>query len=232
VKLFRLPGVHRPVSDTWMLAEAMRHESLEGARVADLCAGTGALAICAAQWGAASVVAVDLTPRAAITARINARLHGANVRVVRGDLFTPLKGESFDIIVSNPPYIPAESDQLPRHGSKVPLDAGRDGRALLDRICHEAPRHLRPGGVILLVHSSICGDEQTCRILRACGLEAEIIVRRRGVLGPVMSARASMLRARGLLGPGDEEDIVVVRGTLPRRPDLYSGIGEYVRIDR
>ena len=232
MRLFRLPGVHRPVSDTWMLAAAMRQESLDGARVADLCAGTGALAICAAQAGAASVVAVDLTLRAALSARINARLHRAAVRVVQGDLFAPLKGETFDLIVSNPPYIPAESDELPRRGSKVPLDAGRDGRALLDRICHEAPRHLRPGGVILLVHSSICGDEHTCRVLRASGLDAEIIARRQGALGPVMSARASMLRARGLLGPYDEEDIVVVRGMLPTKWHQYLGIDEYVRIER
>lgn len=216
MRLFRLPGVHRPVSDTWMLADAMRQESLDGAVVADLCAGTGALAICAAQAGASSVVAVDLTLRAALSARINARLHRAAVRVVRGNLFAPLKGETFDVIVSNPPYIPAASDELPRYGSKVPLDAGWDGRALLDRICHEALRHLRSGGVILLVHSSICGDELTCRVLRASGLDAEVIARRRGALGPVMSARASMLRARGLLGTEDEEDIVVVRGVLPK----------------
>jgi release factor glutamine methyltransferase len=228
VKLFRLPGVHRPVSDTWMLADAMRQESLDGAHVADLCAGTGALAICAAQAGAASVVAVDLTLRAALSAWINARLHRAAVRVIRGNLFAPLMGQTFDLIVSNPPYIPAESDELPRRGSKVPLDAGQDGRALLDRICHEAPGHLRPGGVILLVHSSICGDEQTCRILRASGLDAEVVVRRRGALGPVMSARASMLRARGLLGPVDEEDIVVVRGALPGNRHENLGIDEYV----
>lgn len=214
VRLFRLPGVHRPLGDTWMLADALRRESVDGARVIDLCSGTGALAISAARAGAASVIAVDLTLRATITAWINARLHRTKVRVRRGDLFAPLEGETFDFIVSNPPYIPAETDHLPRRGSRVPLDAGRDGRALLDRICREAPAHLRPSGVILLIHSSICDDEQTCAALREAGLEAQVIVRRPGVLGPVMSSRAAMLRKRGLLGPDDIEDLVIVRGQL------------------
>lgn len=210
-----MPGVHRPISDTWMLAEAMRREPLEGARVLDLCAGTGALAVCASKAGAGNVVAVDLTLRAVISARINARLNGAPVGVVRGDLFAPLTGQSFDLIVSNPPYIPAESDRLPRYGSRVSLDAGQDGRALLDRICREAPGYLRPGGAILLVHSSICDHERTLSTLRAGGLDAEVVVRRPGPLGPVMSSRASLLRERGLLGSEDHEEIVIVRGRRP-----------------
>lgn len=213
MKLFRLPGVHRPVSDTWLLAGAMRREGIRGARVADLCTGTGALAIEAARAGA-SVTAVDLTHRATLCTRVNARLQRVNVRVRRGDLFGPLGGERYDVIVSNPPYIPAETEVLPRHGATVPLDAGLDGRALLDRICREAPGHLRPGGAVLLVHSSICGTHKTVDLLAQAGLEADVVVREPGKLGPVMRARAAMMRERGLLGPDDAEEIVVVRGRL------------------
>lgn len=217
MKLMRLPGVHRPVSDTWMLAGAMRREGLAGRSVADICTGTGALAISAAQGGAVSVTAVDLTRRAVTCARVNAKLNGARVDVRRGDLFRPLAGCKFDIIVSNPPYIPAETDELPRRGATIPLDAGRNGRALLDRICREAPDHLSPGGAILVVHSSICGTDQTVDDFRRSGLEAEVVVRQPGRLGPVMSARAQMMRERGLLGPEDSEEIVVVRGRLSER---------------
>ncbi|HEX2052516.1 MAG TPA: HemK2/MTQ2 family protein methyltransferase [Actinomycetota bacterium] len=214
MKLLRLPGVHKPVSDTWILADAMRQELRPGARVADICTGTGALAISAAQAGAGEVVGVDLTLRAVVFARLNARLNGARIRVRRGDLFGPLAGEKFDVIVSNPPYIPAETEELPRRGTTVPLDAGLDGRALLDRICAEAPDHLLPGGVVLLVHSSICGTEKTVEALAAGGLQADVVFRKPGKLGPVMTARAAMMRERGLLGPEDEEEIVVVRGRL------------------
>jgi release factor glutamine methyltransferase len=205
------------VSDTWLLADAMRREGLEGVHVVDLCTGTGALAISAAQGGAEAVTAIDLTRRAVTCARINGRLNRTRIRVRRGDLLTPVPGESFDMIVSNPPYIPAETDELPRHGPTVPLDAGYDGRALLDRICREGPAHLRPGGVILVVHSSICGTERTVEAFRQAGLEADVVVSKPGPLGPVMTARAAMLRERGLLGPEDWEQIVVVRGRLAER---------------
>lgn len=217
MKLVRLPGVHRPVSDTWMLADAMRREGLDGKSVADICTGTGALAISAARAGAESVTAVDLTRRAVTCARVNARLNGARVDVRRGDLFGPLAGARFDVIVSNPPYIPAETDELPRGGATIPLDAGRNGRALLDRICRAAPDHLYPGGAILVVHSSICGTDRTVEDFRQSGLEAEVVVRKPGRLGPVMTARAQMMRERGLLGPEDIEEIVVVRGRLADR---------------
>jgi release factor glutamine methyltransferase len=217
VKLLRLPGVHRPVSDTWMLAGAMRREGLEGKSVADICTGTGALAISAALAGAASVTAVDLTRRAVTCARVNARLNGARVDVRRGDLFGPLAGAKFDVIVSNPPYIPAETDELPRRGATIPLDAGRNGRALLDRICRAAPDHLNPGGAILVVHSSICGTDRTVEDFCRSGLDADVVVQEPGRLGPVMTARAQMMRERGLLGPEDAEEIVVVRGRLSER---------------
>ena len=217
MKLMRLPGVHRPVSDTWMLADAMRREGLTGRSVADICTGTGAIAISAAQAGAASVTAVDLTRRAVVCALVNSRANGVNVRVKRGDLFGPLAGSKFDVIVSNPPYIPAESDELPRRGPTIPLDAGRDGRALLDRICRDAPDHLLPGGAILVVHSSICGTNQTLEDFARAGLEPDVVVREPGRLGPVMTARAQMMRERGLLGPDDSEEIVVVRGRLSER---------------
>jgi release factor glutamine methyltransferase len=215
VKLIRLPGVHSPVSDTWLLAEAARREQLAGARFADLCTGTGALAISASWAGAGQVVAVDLARRAVISAFINARLNRARVEVRRGDLFAPLAGERFDVIVSNPPYIPAESDRVPRHGMRVALDAGRNGRAFIDRICAGAPSHLTSGGVLLIVHSSICGVDRTCEVMSDAGLKPTVVAEQHGPLGPVMTARATMLRERGLLGTIDAEDMAVVRGELP-----------------
>ncbi len=217
MKLLRLSGVHRPVSDTWILADALCREGLPGKRVADICTGTGALAIVASLAGAASVIAVDLTRRAVFCTRVNARRNGARVDVRRGDLFEPLSGEKFDLIVSNPPYIPAETDELPRRGANIPLDAGRDGRALLDGICREAPDHLLPGGAILVVHSSICSTERTVEGFERAGLCSDVVVREPGRLGPVMSARAHMMRERGLLGPEDAEEIVVVRGRLSEK---------------
>jgi release factor glutamine methyltransferase len=217
MRLVTLPGVFHPISDSRLLASVLRREVRPGARVADLCTGSGLLAVAAALEGAAAT-AVDVSRRAVLTARLNARLNGVSVRAVRGDLLAPLAGERFDVIVSNPPYVPAETDATPRGPARAWV-GGPDGRAVLDRVCEHAPRHLRPGGTLLLVHSSVCGERLTLDRLAAAGLEAEVVARRRGPLGPLLAERVHELERRGLLEPGErEEELVVVRGRLPVEP--------------
>ena len=212
MRLFTPPGVFRPRPDSWMLARALRAERLRpGSRVLDVCTGSGLLAVTAALDGA-DATAIDVSRRAVWCAALNARLNGVRVRALRGDLLEPVRGERFDAIVSNPPYLPAADDALPTHGARRAWDAGRDGRAILDRICAQAPHHLSAGGVLLLVHSSLCDSEATLAALRAQGLGAEVAARHHGPLGPLLRARAPELEARGLLAAGTrEEDVVVVR---------------------
>jgi release factor glutamine methyltransferase len=216
VRLLLLPGVHAPLSDTRLLAEAMIDHGVAGRDVADLCCGSGALAIAASRAGARSVDAVDVSLRATFATALNARLHRCDVRVHRGDLFGALGDRRFDLIVCNPPYVPAATDALPRHRSTTPLDGGRDGRALVDRVCSESAGHLRPGGAVLVVHSSVCDPGATLDMLAAYGLEPAEVRRVPGALGPVMRGRRPMLRARGLLGDEDHEELVVLRGVLRR----------------
>jgi release factor glutamine methyltransferase len=138
------------------------------------------------------------------------------VRGRRGDLFAAVPGERFDVIVSNPPYVPAGDDDLPTRGPERAWEAGRDGRALVDRICSQAPGHLREGGVLLLVHSTVCGEEATLERLEAAGLEADVAARHPGPLGRLLSERATMLEERGLLAPGRRaEEVLVIRGRAP-----------------
>ena len=218
VRIAHLPGVFRPLSDTRLLAECIREELAPGASVADVCTGSGALAVFAALHGAGSVTAVDVSRGAILSARANARLNGVRIRAVRGDLLEPLQGRRFDLIVSNPPYLPATTDELPRSGPARAWEAGRNGRLLLDRLCDGAPRHLEPGGALLVVHSSLCGEQATLERLRSAGLAPEVVARRRGPLGPRLAARAAELEASGLLAPGcREEDLVVVRACLEAR---------------
>jgi release factor glutamine methyltransferase len=217
VRLVTLPGVFRPISDTWLLADALDREPLRpDARVLDVCSGSGALAVRAALGGPREVTAVDVSRRAVATIRLNAALNGVRVRARRGDLLGAVPGEAFDAIVSNPPYVPAPTDALPTRGRERAWDGGRDGRALLDRLCAAAPDHLRSGGALLLVHSSLLGIEATLANLRAGGLEADVVAREWGRLGPLMNGRRAHLEAQGLLAPGaDEEVVVVVRGRKP-----------------
>ena len=193
-----------------------REDRIPGGDALDLCTGSGALAIATAQAGARSVTAVDVSRRAVLAAWINALLNRVRVRPLRGDLFAPLGGRRFDAIVSNPPYLPGSGDELPDSGPQRAWDAGTDGRALIDRIAAGAATHLKPGGVVLLVQSSLCGVDRTLQALAAGGLEPEVAERRRGRLGPLLAARAPELERRGLLGPGErEEDLVAIRARLP-----------------
>src|ERR1044072_308540 len=128
MRLLTLPGVFRPISDTWLLAEALEREQLPpGARVLDLCSGSGALAVHApaARAGAAAGAPPG---RAVLTIRLNAALTGARVRARRGDLFAAVAGERFDAIVSNPPYVPSHTDVLPTRGPERRAGGGGGGR--------------------------------------------------------------------------------------------------------
>jgi release factor glutamine methyltransferase len=211
VRLIRLPGVFAPISDSWLLARVVCEHVVPGARVLDACTGSGVVGVAAARAGG-RVTSVDVSRRAVASAWLNARLNGTRVQVRRGDLVAPVAGRVFDVIASNPPYVPAEDDALPTSGPERAWDAGRDGRALLDRLLAEAPSLLAPGGVLLLVQSDLIGEEATLARLRAAGLEADVAAREPGPLGPLMRARVE----RGLLGPEtDHEEVLVVRGRRP-----------------
>jgi release factor glutamine methyltransferase len=203
-----------------MLARELVAELNGGGRsVLELCTGSGAVALEAAQAGA-EVTAVDLSRRAVATVRLNAALRRLRVRALQGSLFEPVAGQRFDLVATNPPYVPATSDELPARGARRAWDAGRDGRALIDPICSEVADHLAPGGTLLMVHSSLCGTDLTVERLAAAGLEVDIAARHRGPLGPLMLKRVGQLEASGALRPGErEEEVVVVRARRPgQRP--------------
>jgi ribosomal protein L3 glutamine methyltransferase len=125
-------------------------------RVLDLCTGSGCLAILAAlAFPGARIDAVDLSAGALALARRNVASHrlGDRIALHRGDLFEPISGARYDLIVSNPPYVDARGmAKLPpeyRHEPRMALAAGDDGLELVRRILAEAPRHLRKGGGLL-----------------------------------------------------------------------------------
>ena len=217
VMLLCPPGVYRAESDTELLVSAMRRGGYaRGRDVLDVGTGSGALALAAARAGAASVTAVDLSLRSVAATWINSRIHRARVRVRRGDLFAPVAGRRFGLVVANPPYVPAETDLLPRHRKARCWDAGPDGRALLDRICAGVTDVLAPGGDVLLVNSAVCDTQLTVDALERAGLEARVLETASVPFGPVMTPRAALLEARGFVGPGQRVEELVVVGAHHR----------------
>lgn len=144
-------------------------------RIADLGTGSGAVAVALAlELPRATVFAADISPAALALAQNNAiRLGAGNVRCLLGDWFSAFPdGESFDMIVSNPPYI-AEGDPHLAQGDvrfepSLALVSGPDGLDAIRRIVGAAPARLRPGGWLLFEH----GYDQAERardLLRAAG---------------------------------------------------------------
>ena len=124
--------------------------------VLDLCTGSGCLAILASRhFPNARIDAVDVSKDALAVAGRNVADHdlGDRVTLYRGDLFGPLGGKRYDLIISNPPYVDAEGiAALPRECRAEPrlaFDGGADGLDLVRRILNEAAAHLTPQGGLL-----------------------------------------------------------------------------------
>ncbi|KQV39142.1 MULTISPECIES: 50S ribosomal protein L3 N(5)-glutamine methyltransferase [unclassified Rhizobium] len=119
----------------------------------DICTGSGCLAVLAAKFFPyAEVDAVDLSEDALEVAKINVDEHDVEQQVTlyHGDLFTPLQGKTYDLIITNPPYVDhVAMDEYPPEFLAEPAmahDGGVDGLDLVRIILAEAPKHLNPGG--------------------------------------------------------------------------------------
>jgi len=125
--------------------------------VLDIGTGSGCIAIAAAHaLPRARVDAVDVAPRALAVARDNIRRHRLQRRVhaLRSDVYAGLGARRYDVIVSNPPYVPPRAyRRLPQEYHAEPalaLRAGAGGLAIVARILAGAGRHLRPGGILVV----------------------------------------------------------------------------------
>ncbi len=211
-------GVYAPQHDSQLLIDALTLCMLSGGRrVLDLCTGSGVVAIAAAHLGAAAVTAFDTCPRAVRCSRVNARRAGVDVDVRRGSVAAAVASGPYDLVVTNPPYVPVGSDF---HTEIIPAgvgpasawNAGGDGRRVLDPLCESAPRLLVRGGTMLLVQSEFSGVEMSLTAFRSAGMEAEIVLWQSIPFGPVLSARAGWLERIGRLHAGRrEEELVVIR---------------------
>jgi release factor glutamine methyltransferase len=215
-------NVYPPQHDSLLLVDVMQRTDLvPGRRVLDLCTGSGVVAIAAAALGAASVTAFDICPHAVKCSRGNAADARVDVDVREGSWTRARDCAPFEVIVSNPPYVPAPpTDDTPKiasiAGPSWAWNGGLDGRQVLDPLCESASSLLCAGGSMLLVQSAFADVLRSLDALRATGLYAESVASQWIPFGPVLTARASWLEGTGRLPRGcREEQLVVIRADKP-----------------
>jgi release factor glutamine methyltransferase len=150
------PDVLIPRHDTETLVNEAVSRMPEARSILDIGTGSGCIAVAMArQLPTVMVTGTDICEAALVVARRNAKRHDASVEFLSGSLFDQLSGRSFDLIVSNPPYIPTndiaglepEVRDFDPHGA---LDGGVDGLSVYRSLIPAAQEHLYPGGWLLL----------------------------------------------------------------------------------
>ena len=172
------PAVLIPRPETELLVELAlaRMAPDSAARVLDLGTGSGAVAVTLAhERPQARLTAVDVDYATLSVARANAKRHGASVRFFCGDWFGALAGESFELIVSNPPYVAAADPHLAagdlRYEPRRALLGGADGLDCIRAIVAGARAHLVPGAWLLIEHGY--DQAEACRALLEAQAYAE-----------------------------------------------------------
>jgi len=147
--------IPRPETEL-LVEEALKHITTTHTRILDICTGSGCIAIAIAKLSGTSVTATDISQKALSLAKENAELHGLTNKIhfIQSDLLNDLNSQHFDIIISNPPYIPtAELSTLQpelTHEPTLALDGGPDGLAPYRKLIPQARDFLPPGGNLLL----------------------------------------------------------------------------------
>ncbi|GAB6386504.1 peptide chain release factor N(5)-glutamine methyltransferase [Stutzerimonas marianensis] len=195
-----------PRPDTELLVEAaLALAPSTPLQALDLGTGTGAIALAlAVERPAWQVTGVDRVAEAVALATRNAtRLGLVNLRFERSDWFAALVGHRYDLIVSNPPYIPASDPHLQqgdvRFEPASALIAGEDGLDDIRRIVEAAPAHLHPGGWLLLEH----GYDQAPAVRALLGAAGFVDVASRRDYGG--HERVSLGRLRHAITTGDRD---------------------------
>ncbi len=171
-------NVYEPAEDSFLFAENLEIEF--GSSVLDIGAGCGILSVLAARK-AGHLIAVDLNPYAVRCAKQNAGLNHVRSKMdfLQADLLSALSADAaFDSILFNAPYLPSDESES-TSWIAWSWAGGSSGRRVIDRFIIEAPSHLKPGGKVLLMQSTLTGLEETLFKFREQGLTPKVKAERK-----------------------------------------------------
>ena len=170
--------VYQPAEDSGLLATAI--EERGRGRLLEVGTGSGWVAAQAVQEADAvtDVVASDRSPHACRSAHQRAREGGLppSFAVVCGDLVAPFANDIFDTVAFNPPYLPTDPDNEWDDWMERALSGGESGRDLIEPFLETVGRVLAPGGVVLLLVSSLAGYDAVIEYAAGCGFDAAVVV--------------------------------------------------------
>ncbi len=184
-----------PRPETELLAEQaiLFLKDKKNARALDLCTGSGCIAIALSVFSKAEICASDISEKALETAKKNAEKHNAEIEFVLSDAFDGVSGK-FDLIVSNPPYIPSKDiEGLDREVKdfepRLALDGGEDGLDFYRIIAANADKYLKDGGALMLE----CGQGQARDIIKMLsGFDCAIVNDLQGIERIVKAVKKSV----------------------------------------
>ncbi|MDB2224205.1 class I SAM-dependent methyltransferase [Halorubrum ezzemoulense] len=160
--------VYQPAEDSGLLAEAAVAEAR--GRVLEVGTGSGWVAARVASERDLDVVGSDLNPHAARQAR------DRGVGAVVADLLSPFRADAFDTVCFNPPYLPTDPENEWSDWMEHALSGGESGRELIEPFLADVGRVLAPGGVVLLLVSSLTGYEEVLALIEEAGFDHEVVV--------------------------------------------------------
>lgn len=186
------PKVYEPAEDSFLLADNLQVERRD--RVLEIGTGTGILAIMASRK-CREVVATDINPHALECATKNLIANKAyNVELRAGDLFEAARGEKFDLIIFNTPYLPVEEEEGTGDDVEAAWSGGEDGREVIDRFIDGLNAHLNEKGRVQLLQSSLSKVDKTLTKMGKKGFDVSVTARQKLFF----------------------EEIVVITGLLPK----------------
>lgn len=163
-------NVYYPREDSELLAKIIEKADIKSKAALEIGCGCGFLAVLMVKAGA-NVTAADIDKKAVETTKANAKQNSVHVNCFVSDLFSNIKGR-FDAIVFNPPYLPVEKGE-----NDPAYSGGKTGRETIERFIESSVNYLAPGGMVMLVISSLTGEQETIELFEKQGLHAEAVLR-------------------------------------------------------
>ena len=172
------PEVYEPAEDSFLLADNLDIKRID--EVLEIGTGTGFIAIVASK-SAGKVIATDMNDHAIKCTIKNAVINKAyNIELKKGDMFEPVKGQTFDLILFNAPYLPTSEAEKLDNELNAAFDGGLDGRDIIDRFIEQVTDFLKEEGRIQLVQSSLADIEKTISRLKDLGFDSEVTASEKG----------------------------------------------------